>query len=89
MRLLEDIACHRYYNSLEGEEHRGFDEEIDEELCKGGQVQNQLNMLFGVLHFLGPIPGRTPLWHICKLAEANEIPIFRRFDYNSLWITCR
>lgn len=77
MRLLEDIACHKYYNSLEGEEHKGFDEQIDEELCKGDQVQNQLNVLFAVLHFLGPIPGVLTTIPYGLLADR----IGRRFVY--------
>ncbi|KAF4637074.1 hypothetical protein G7Y89_g1021 [Cudoniella acicularis] len=57
IRLYEDIVCHHYFNSLEGDGHIGFDGDIDEELCKGDEIQKQMNVLFGVLYFLGPIPG--------------------------------
>lgn len=56
VRLYEDIICHHYYNGLKGEGHIGLDEPIDEEKCKGNEVQNELNMLFGTMHFLSPIP---------------------------------
>ncbi|CAG8949801.1 hypothetical protein HYFRA_00004125, partial [Hymenoscyphus fraxineus] len=56
VRLYEDIICHHYYNGLEGEAHIGFDEPIDEGMCKGNVVQNELNFLFGTLHFISPIP---------------------------------
>ncbi|RDL37535.1 uncharacterized protein BP5553_04968 [Venustampulla echinocandica] len=57
LRLFEDIACHYYFNDIEGEGHIGFDEPIDEKICKADGVQNQLNILFGVLQLLTPIPG--------------------------------
>ncbi|TVY16230.1 Efflux pump ustT [Lachnellula arida] len=56
LRLWEDIICHHYYNDLQGENHVGFDGHINEGLCKGDEVQNQLNIFIGVLAFLTPIP---------------------------------
>lgn len=61
IRLYEDIICHLYYESLEGEGHIGLEENIDEKECKGDEVQNQLNVLLAVLHFLGAIPGMRTL----------------------------
>jgi hypothetical protein len=61
IRLYEDIVCHHFYNGLEGEEHRGFDEVIDEGLCKRDEVQEELNVLFAGLHFLGALPCRCLL----------------------------
>lgn len=57
LRMYEDIICHNYYNSLEGEEHIGLDGYVDEEMCKGDEVQSRLNMFIGVMGFLGTIPG--------------------------------
>lgn len=57
IRLYEDIICHHYYESLEGEGHIGLEGDIDESLCKVDEVQNELNILLAVLHFLGAIPG--------------------------------
>jgi hypothetical protein len=57
LRLYENIICHHYYNKLQGEQHIGLDGDIDESLCKVDEVQNELNVLLAVLHFLGAIPG--------------------------------
>lgn len=56
IRLYEDIICHHYYNRLEGEEHVGFWDEIEEWKCKGDPVQEELNVLLAGLHFLGAVP---------------------------------
>jgi hypothetical protein len=56
IRLYEDIICHHFYNGLKGEDHIGLGEEIEEGLCKRGEVQEQLNILFAGLHFLGALP---------------------------------
>lgn len=56
-RIYENIICHYYYNDLEGDGHIGFDEEIPEEMCKGEQVQERMNMLLAVLGTLSCIPG--------------------------------
>jgi hypothetical protein len=58
VRLIEDRICHHYFNSLEGKEHIGLDERIDEETCKADEVQRRMASLFGTLTFLAPIPGR-------------------------------
>jgi hypothetical protein len=52
VRIYEDIICHHHY-----EREIKIEEKIDEKLCKGEEVQNQLNILLGVMHFLGAIPG--------------------------------
>ncbi|KAE9378165.1 MFS general substrate transporter [Stipitochalara longipes BDJ] len=53
IRLYEDIVCHHYYNGLEGNDHRGYDDTIEEGLCKVREVQQELNILFAGMHFLG------------------------------------
>jgi len=53
IRLYEDIVCHHYYNGLQGDRHRGFDDKIEEHLCKVKEVQQDLNILFAGMHFLG------------------------------------
>ena len=71
LRLYENVICHYYYNNLEGEGHIGYDVDIDESLCKVDEVQNELNLLLAVLHFLGAIPGM--LESKGKEGWANEI----------------
>jgi hypothetical protein len=61
LRIYEDIICHHYYENMEGEGHIGFQGDIDESLCKGDEVQNQLNVLLGVYHFLAAISGKQSL----------------------------
>jgi len=56
IRLYEDIVCHHYYNELQGEGHVGLGGQIDEELCKVEEVQEELNILFAGLHLLGALP---------------------------------
>jgi hypothetical protein len=58
LRVFEQILCHYHYNELEGEAHIGFDEHIDESMCKGTAVQERLNVLLAGLWVLGTIPGR-------------------------------
>jgi hypothetical protein len=62
VRLIEDRICHFYFNGLEGKDHIGLDEAIDEETCKADEVQKQMASLFGTLTFLAPIPGRWFLY---------------------------
>jgi hypothetical protein len=58
IRLYEDIICHHYYNGLKGDQHIGFDQPIDESMCKGDQVQSELNVLEAVYHFISAVPGK-------------------------------
>jgi hypothetical protein len=51
LRLYEDIICHHYYESLEGEGHIGLDGHIKESLCKVDEVQNELNIFLAVFNF--------------------------------------
>ena len=83
LRLYEDIICHHYYNDLQGEDHIGFDGHIDEELCKGDEVQSQMNIFLGVLAFITPIPS-TFLSDEEVLNGAN-LGLDRFIDNNSLW----
>jgi hypothetical protein len=48
LRLYEDVICHHYYANLQAEGHIGLGGDIDEDMCKGDEVQNQLNI---------PVPG--------------------------------
>jgi len=88
LRLYEDIICHHYYNNLQGEDHIGLDGHIDEELCKGDEVQNQMNILLGVLAFLTPVPSRFWLLDGKELNGAN-FGMNRLIDNYSLWAPCR
>jgi hypothetical protein len=58
LRIFEQILCHYHYNDLNGDEHIGFDERIDEGMCKGAEVQERLNVLLAAYAFLGTVPGR-------------------------------
>jgi hypothetical protein len=56
IRLYEDIVCHDYYNSLkEGEGHIGFQDRIEERLCKVEEVQNELNIVFAGFRVMGAV----------------------------------
>lgn len=57
IRLYEDIICHHYYNGLQ-EGHIGFDEHIDEDMCKEEEIQEQLNILLAGLQVLMALPRR-------------------------------
>jgi len=57
LRIYEDIICRHYYEGLEGEGHIELKGAIDEEMCKGEEVQSQLNILIAGLYFVGAIPG--------------------------------
>lgn len=57
LRIYEDIICHRYYEHLTGEGHIGLEGKIDEGMCKGDEVQNELNIVLGVEQFLQALPG--------------------------------
>ena len=61
MRIYEDIICHHYYENMEGGDRIGLEGNIKEGMCKGDEVQSQLNILLGGLYFLGAIPGRQHL----------------------------
>lgn len=55
-RIYEYILCHYHFNSLKGDAHIGFDEDLPEEMCKGSVVQEKLNVLIAGLWMLGCIP---------------------------------
>jgi hypothetical protein len=57
MRIYEDIICHHYYKDLEGEDYNGLGH-IDEDQCKGDEIQNQLNILLAGMHVLGSMQGK-------------------------------
>jgi len=56
MRLYEDIICHHYYDRIQGEGHIGFGTNIDEELCKGDEVQRELNIILAGMRFISMVP---------------------------------
>ncbi|RDW79795.1 hypothetical protein BP6252_04433 [Coleophoma cylindrospora] len=56
LRIYEDIICHRYYENVSGLGHIGLEGKIDEGLCKGDEVQNELNIILGVKQFLTAVP---------------------------------
>lgn len=56
IRIYEDIICHHYYAKREGEGSIGFQGNIDERLCKGEEVQNELSVVVAGLHVIGAIP---------------------------------
>jgi hypothetical protein len=58
IRKYEDIICHHYYNGIEGDGHIGFEETIDEKMCKGEVVQEKLNVLIAGTGFLTAIVGK-------------------------------
>ncbi|KUJ11846.1 MFS general substrate transporter [Mollisia scopiformis] len=47
IRIMEDIVCHKVL---------GIEGEIDESLCKGEEVQNELSIVAAGLHVIGAIP---------------------------------
>lgn len=58
IRIYEDIICHHYYAGRgEGQGFRGLEGDIDEDLCKGTEVQNQLSFLLAGLQVIGAFPG--------------------------------
>lgn len=87
LRLYEDIICHNYHNRLEGKDHIGLDGHIDEEQCKGDEVQNQMNIFLGVLAFLSPMPGKFR--RTTSLTNNADLSPNRFVDYNSLRASCR
>lgn len=52
LRFYEDVICHHYYADLQGEGHIWLGGDIDEDMCKGEEVQNQLNILVAGIQFL-------------------------------------
>lgn len=58
IRIYEDIICHHYYAKREGEGRIGFEGNIDESLCKGEEVQNELSIIVAGLHVIGAIPSK-------------------------------
>jgi hypothetical protein len=85
VRLYEDIVCHHYYEKLEGPGRIGLLEDIDESLCKGDEVQNQMNQIFAGLQVLGVIPGIYS-----KLEDpgcwAYAVCVRRFSDDYSIWV---
>ncbi len=57
-RLFEDVICHHYYDNMTGAAHIGLKWKIDERMCKGEEVQEELNTLVAGQVFLAAIPSR-------------------------------
>lgn len=61
IRIYEDIICHHYYaRQGEGKGFRGLEGDIDEDRCKGLEVQNELSFLLAGLHVVGALPREFP-----------------------------
>lgn len=56
IRLIEDILCHRYYDSIVGPGHIGLQENIDEKLCKGDKIQRDLSFIIGISDMMEAAP---------------------------------
>ncbi|KAK0116914.1 hypothetical protein ONS96_012760 [Cadophora gregata f. sp. sojae] len=69
MRLAENIICHHHYNQIQGPGHIGFGETIDEGLCKGDEVQKELNVIFSVIPVLEAIPSLVTIFPYGLLAD--------------------
>ncbi|KAL3424549.1 major facilitator superfamily transporter [Phlyctema vagabunda] len=77
LRIYEDIICHRYYEHLSGVGHIGLNGKIDEGMCKGDEVQNELNLILGVEQFVIAIPGLLVVIPYGLLADRiGRKPIF-------------
>ncbi len=74
IRIYEDIICHHYYNRLH-EGHIGFDDHIDEDMCKAEEIQEQLNILMAALQFLMALPRRCFLLREKARGRANRVPL--------------
>ncbi len=59
MRVYEDIICHHYYDHIKGGGHLGVLGDIDEAMCKGDNVQEELNIIIAVKEVLGAVPCRS------------------------------
>lgn len=57
LRVFEDILCHRYYDKIEGAGHVALSGKIDEGLCKGPEIQEELAIIVGGLQFADSVPG--------------------------------
>lgn len=64
IRLMEDILCHQYYDSIVGPGHIGLQEKIDEELCKGDKIQRDLSFIIGISDMMEAAPSRFHPWDI-------------------------
>lgn len=69
MRLAENIICHHHYDQIEGPGHIGFGDNIDEGLCKGDEVQKELNVIFSVIPVLEAIPSLVTIVPYGLLAD--------------------
>lgn len=61
IRVFEDIVCHRYYDKIEGEGHVALNGKIDEGLCKGPEIQEELAIILGGLQFADSVPGNAAI----------------------------
>ncbi|KAH7356776.1 major facilitator superfamily domain-containing protein [Rhexocercosporidium sp. MPI-PUGE-AT-0058] len=69
MRLAENIICHHHYDKIQGPGHIGFEKKIDESLCKGDEVQKELNVIFSIIPVLEAIPSLVTIIPYGLLAD--------------------
>lgn len=72
IRIFEDIICHHYYDRIQGEGHISLSGKIDEGLCKGDEVQEELAIVIGGVEVGSSVPGNTT-WHGTVHAGADLI----------------
>lgn len=55
-RIYEDIICHRFYEKIEGDGYIGLNQNIDEGLCKGDEIQKELAIVVAGLESANAVP---------------------------------
>lgn len=58
IRIYENIICHHYYDNIKGDGHVALNADIDENLCKGRLVQEELAIVLGGIQITDSIPGK-------------------------------
>ncbi len=58
MRIYEDIICHHFYDNIKGKGHVALNADIDEKLCKGKSVQEELAIVMGGMQVADTAPGK-------------------------------
>ena len=66
LRIFEDIICRHYYDDIKGAGHISLTGDIDEEFCKGDEVQEELAIVMGGMGFTDSVPGNGAQLGTCK-----------------------